>query len=289
MSLSTEEGPLREAAILTRAVENVFRKLIRLLMGRMTLTKLQEIIRVTFVEEAENSIRKEKPGKNVPLTKLALLTGLDTRTLNKVIEEKKSSLPLHQTDKFLREITPEGTVLDYWANNKVYQDQSKSTPLILDLKGKSPSFESLIRDTLSSRGVTATSLLEKLVYSKSVEVNPLTNKVALLNSTYMPFDFSAATAQLEFSFAMIGNLIETLVHNFSTENHARDAFYQRSIWSYRINRNSIPELRSEIKKLLAASEDSVTKVMKSFEENDLSDDHYTAGVGLFYFEDQSAV
>ena len=49
MSVSLEDGPLKEAAIFTRAVENVFRKLIRLLLGRMTLVKLQEMIRCILI------------------------------------------------------------------------------------------------------------------------------------------------------------------------------------------------------------------------------------------------
>ena len=71
----------QEAAMLTRAVENVFRKLIRFLVGRISLVRLQEMIRYIYVEEAEKNLRAENPGKNVPMTRLALVTGLDTRTL----------------------------------------------------------------------------------------------------------------------------------------------------------------------------------------------------------------
>ena len=39
----------QEAAILTRAVENVFRKLIRFLVGRISLVRLQEMIRYIYV------------------------------------------------------------------------------------------------------------------------------------------------------------------------------------------------------------------------------------------------
>ena len=36
---------LQDAAVLTRAVENLFRKMIRFLVGRLSLVKLQEMIR----------------------------------------------------------------------------------------------------------------------------------------------------------------------------------------------------------------------------------------------------
>ena len=73
-----------EASTLTRAVENLLRKLICFLVGRISLVKLQEIIRYVFIEEIENKLKRERPTKNVPLTQLALLSGLDTRTLTKI-------------------------------------------------------------------------------------------------------------------------------------------------------------------------------------------------------------
>ena len=81
---SLEDSRYQEADLLARAVENVFRKLIRFLVGRITLVKLQEMIRYIYVEETEKMLRRERPGKNVPLTRLALNTGLDTRTLTRV-------------------------------------------------------------------------------------------------------------------------------------------------------------------------------------------------------------
>ena len=60
---------LQDVAILTRAVENVFRKLVRFLVGRISLVKLQEMIRFIYVEESETKLRQERPNKDIPLTK----------------------------------------------------------------------------------------------------------------------------------------------------------------------------------------------------------------------------
>ena len=73
MPPSTDEH-LQDAAILTRAVENVLRKLIRFLIGRISLVKLQEMIRFIYVEKAERKLKKERPDRNIPLTRLAILT-----------------------------------------------------------------------------------------------------------------------------------------------------------------------------------------------------------------------
>lgn len=288
MQTALEEGPLKEAAILTRAVENVFRKLIRLLIGRMSLTRLQEMFRIVFVEEAEFKLQQEDPGKKVAMTKMALLTGLDTRTLSKINQERKLGLPLHKKDRFLRELTPEGTVLDYWKSNIKYLDKTSLEPLDLDLRNGLVSFENLVKEILPSRGVTTSSILKNLIYSKSVQFDPETEKVKLLSGTYMPFEFSAATAQLEIGLATVGNLMETLAHNFETKNHSRDAFFQRASWSLRINEKDALKIRSEIRNSLTKAEEKAVNILESFEENKIHENQITAGVGLFYFEENPA-
>jgi len=56
MAISSESH-LPDVAILTRAVENVFRKLIRMLVGKISLKKLQEMVQEIFVEEAEAKLQ----------------------------------------------------------------------------------------------------------------------------------------------------------------------------------------------------------------------------------------
>ena len=143
-----------DVAILTLAVENVFRKLIRLLIGKISLKKLQEMIQVIFVEEAEANLKKENPGKNVPLSTLAVLTGIDTRTLTRIKSRESYLKPFHEEKRFLREITPECSVLDVWESDETYGNRATGKPMILSINGPKPSFESLISDSNSTRGVT---------------------------------------------------------------------------------------------------------------------------------------
>jgi hypothetical protein len=44
---------MHELSILIRAFELVFRKLIRLLIGKISLRKIPELISIIFIEEAE--------------------------------------------------------------------------------------------------------------------------------------------------------------------------------------------------------------------------------------------
>ncbi len=289
MSLSMEEGPLQEAAILTRAVENVFRKLIRLLIGRMTLTKLQEMIRIIFVEETVQSLKKDRPEKKVPLTRMALLTGLDTRTLNKLIEERQSSPALHREKKFLREITPECSVLDYWSTNSKFMNKNDGSPLVLNLRGNEPSFESLVRETLTARGVTVRSLLERLKSSNSVAIDEAAQTVRLLDSRYWPFEMEGATGAIELGLASVGNLVETVVHNVESKSNPSDLFFQRSNWTNRLNKRDILKLRDQARKYLSSAETDTIGILGNLEEDDISENQITAGISMFCFEDEASV
>jgi len=114
---TTSELALRDVGILTRAVENVFRKLIRMLIGKMSLKKLQEMIQIIFVEEAEAKLKQEAPGKNVALGDIALQTGVDTRTIKKIRTYIAVSNPIHQDDVFLDGFMPLFKVFDIWMND----------------------------------------------------------------------------------------------------------------------------------------------------------------------------
>ena len=157
---------LSDVAILTRAVENVFRKLIRMLMGRMSLKKLQEMIQVIFVEEAEEMLRQETPGKNPSLTTLAVITGFDTRTITRIKSNDSYLKPFHKEQRFLSEITPECSVLDVWESSLRYQDPDTGMPRVLAIRGADSSFETLIGESVSTRGVTVTSFLLRLEASQ---------------------------------------------------------------------------------------------------------------------------
>jgi len=127
---SSSESNLADVAILTRAVENVFRKLIRMLVGKISLKKLQEMVQVIFVEEAEAKLQKERPGKNVPLSTLAVVSGFDTRTLTRIKGTDNYLRPFHQAQRFLSEITPECSVLDVWESSPKYRDEETGNHVI---------------------------------------------------------------------------------------------------------------------------------------------------------------
>ena len=285
--ITPKEAVLGDVAILTRAVENVFRKLIRLLIGKMSLKKLQEMIQIIFVEEAEAKLRLETPGKNVPLSTLAVVTGFDTRTLTRIKGKESYLKPFHEEKRFLSEITPECSVLDVWESSSKYRDSKSGKPKVLAIRGSKASFESLIGDSNSTRGVTVTSFLQRLEASKSIVVDKANNTVQMIDKRYTPFESEDQTENVKIGMAAVGNLVDTIAYNLKASTLGRESFYQRGCWTHRLDKSESEKLRKLMKKFLFKTDERARKIMKPFEQDTVSNDQVTAGISLFYFEEES--
>ena len=283
-SITADSG---DVAILTIAVENVFRKLMRLLIGKMSLKKLQEMMQVIFIEEAEAKLRQERPGRNVALSTLGVLTGLDTRTLTKIKSSESYLKPFHEEKRFLREITPECSVLDVWESSESYTDPKTGKPRVLAMSGPKPSFESLISDSNSTRGVTVKSFLQRLEASKSIIVDRKNNTVRMIDKRYTPFGSEIKTENARIGMAAVGNLVDTIAHNLKAPAENGESFYQRGCWTNRLDRNDCRRLREVIKKFLEETDEKARKIIKPFEQQKTGSDQVTAGVSMFYFEEKS--
>jgi hypothetical protein len=281
------EQTLPDVAILTRAVENVFRKLIRLLIGKMSLKKLQEMIQGIFVEEAEAKLRAERPGKNVPLSTLAVVTGFDTRTLTRIKGKENYLKPFHEEKRFLSEITPECSVLDVWESSSKYRDPKSGKPRVLPIKGSGVSFETLISDSNSTRGVTVTSFLHRLEASKSIVVDRANNQVRMIDKRYTPFESVDQTENARIGMAAVGNLVDTISHNLNAPSQGRDSFYQQGCWTNRLDQADSEKLRKIVKNFLSKTDEKARKVIKPFEQDVVENDQVTAGISMFYFEEES--
>lgn len=274
-----------EAAVLVRAIENLFRKLARFLIGRMSLVSLQEILKYVFVEEIENKLRSASPGKNVSLTNLALLSGLDTRTLTKIRNSKNYRRPFCEETDFLREFTPGALILDIWSSTPPYIDELSGRPRVIAVTGKAPSFESLFHDFGRGRGITYSSLLERLVESGAVTRTHEGSRVQLVSKSYLPSNPRDRLGAIEMGFAAIGNMVDTVTGNIEALGTGGDRLYQRGAWTYRLNRELRSDLRNEMRALLEDTDSKARTIIEKNEDKFANSNQITAGVSLFYFEE----
>jgi hypothetical protein len=281
------EGRNEEAVVLTRAVENLLRRLVSFLVGRISLVKLQEIVRYIFVEEIENKLKKENPTKNIPLSQLALLSGLDTRTLTKIRNSNIYRKPFYKEASFLKECAPGASILDEWSNKPEYVDPSTGEPKELDISGKAPSFESLYLDSTQSRGITFRSLLNRLVQSGAVSLNSTGSKVVLVALSYLPTDSKDKLGAIEMGFSALGNLTDTVTNNIHALENSGERLFQRGAWTYRLHPRNTKNLQNDLNKLLEETDLEARQIIENYEESGPLSEPLTAGVSYFYFEEQT--
>lgn len=275
------EGRLQEAALLTRAVENVFRKLIRFLVGRMSLVKLQEMIRHIYVEETEDKLKTESPGKNVPLTRLALLTGLDTRTLTQVRKRLQLDGPRYR-QQFLAELTPESAVVEAWAS-RIGAAADRQQAAVLDYGSDDAGFESLVRATISTRGITTQSIIQRLVDTNSVAQDRQRRTLRLLVDHYSPYLSQDEPNIVNAALSAVSNLVSTIEHNVGAEQ--ADKLFQRQKWTFRLDPADQEAFRQAMRIVLERFEREADEAITPWEQQRYDAGLVTAGVGFYYFEE----
>ena len=271
---------LQEADLLARAVENVFRKLIRFLVGRISLVKLQEMIRHIYVEETEHKLQAEQPGKNVPLARLALNTGLDTRALLKIRKRLQTRQPRYR-QQFLAELTPESAVVEAWAG-RIRREGSSAAASVLDYGSDDAAFEALVKSTLSIRGITTQSIIQRLVATRSVEQDRENRTLRLLVDHYSPYLSQDEPNIVNAAFSAISNLISTIEHNVLSAQDEK--LFQRQAWTFRLDPDKRAEFRAAMRDMLERSENSAREKIAPWELDDYGKGLLTAGVGFYYFE-----
>jgi hypothetical protein len=271
------EQRLQEAELLTRAVENVFRRLIRVLVGRISLVRLQEMIRHIYVEETERKLQAEHPGKNVPLSRLALNTGLDTRALVQ-IRHKLQTEGLQFRQQFLAELTPESAVVEAWAS----KIRSAAGGNVLDYGHEGAGFERLVKSSVSIRGITPQTIIQRLVDTNSVERDRERRTLKLLVDHYSPYLSQDEPNLFNAAFSAIANLISTIEHNVDAEQ--ADKLFQRQAWTFRLDPQRLGEFRAVMRAMLEQCESDALQTIEPWELDQYGADLVTAGVGFYYFE-----
>jgi glutathione S-transferase len=272
---------LQEAELLARAVESVFRKLIRFLVGRISLVRLQEMIRHIYVEETERKLQAENPGKNVPLARLALNTGLDTRALVQIRKRLQTEGPQYR-QQFLAELTPESAVVEAWASRARSTGQAMASA-VLDYGREDAGFEQLVKSTVSIRGITPQTIIQRLVDTNSVEQDRNHRTLRLLVDHYSPYLSQDEPSIVNAAFSAISNLISTIEHNVDMDR--ADKLFQRQAWTFRLDPAQRAEFRAAMRNMLERYELDALEKIGPWERETYSGDLLTAGVGFYYFED----
>jgi hypothetical protein len=279
---ASQQQPRQDAGMLHHWMERILRHFARLLVGRMTLTQLLNIMREIFVQECEMQLQRERPGRNVPLSQLALLTGLDTRTLTRI----RSDLALRQMaddgQGQASELSPEARVVEMWAHNARFAD-ARGKPRALSCVGAGSEFEELVRRVVTARGVTVQSILERLLATGSAEVDRKKGVLRLLTPRFSPFNSEDEVSLMNNGLQAINNLSGSVARNLESPREER--VIQRELWTFRLDRARRAEFRDKVRGFLLDCEQRAEGVMAPLESEFESENQMTAGLGIYFFEE----
>jgi len=279
---------IRDVAIFTRAIEKVFRKLIQMLIGKISLKKLQEMIQIIFIEETEAKLKKEAPGKNVALGDIALQTGVDTRTIKKIRTHIALSKPIHRDDFFLDGFMPLFKVFDLWMNDPRFFDAATGKPRRLSIEGDGNSFTELVKTAIQSRGLTAQAVLKRLKEIDVVDVDSADGSVVLKQEDNV-FISKDDMDMLDVGLTAISNLAGTVGHNIRNHLDENARYFQRGSWNYQFNPENIEHVRSTIHRYLRKVDAQARELITSLAESESQKGQITAGISMFYFEEDLTV
>ena len=265
-------------------VETVLRRLIRPLLGSMSLERLEELLRLVFVEEAERHLRREFAGRSSPVSQMALLTGMDTRQLNRLRSGPAYGAEGERGGGFTSNMTPTTHLLDLWSTDPAYLDDDSGQPIALPVVGPAPSLEALMKSSKFIRGVTPRSVADRLVLSGAATEGE-DGTLRMVTEKFLPKASGDVEGAIEVGFHAIGRLVDTVITNL--ENIDRDAprLYQRAYWTNRLAPHRQEAFRERLTALMSEFEDQATGVLADMEMNIESPSQVTGGFGLYYFED----
>jgi hypothetical protein len=184
--------------------------------------------------------------------------------------------------QLLADLTPESAIVEAWAT-RIENSPNKKSQRVLDYGSYDSEFEKLVRSTISTRGITTQSIIQRLVNTRSIEQYKEKRKLKLIVDQYSPYLSDDEPNIINAAFSAISNLISTIEHNLSSDHSEK--FFQRQSWTFRLNPNDSSAFRKSMRSLLEKYENQARNKIAPWENKEYSKDLRTAGIGFYYFEE----
>lgn len=255
----------------------LFRKIVRLLVGTISFPVLADLLRSLYVEEAERKL--EQSGSKPTKSAVALITGLDTRVVSSILNDKYSetSVPISAN--------PENTLIDIWNSEAAFQDPHTKRAAILPIDGKGRTFQTLVLRAIG-RNITVKTVLDRLLKGGTVKiVEGDVPRVELISKFYNPISSDNAKAT-EIGLLESSRVLSAVLHNMGTDSDHRVP--QQGRWTYRLDPKNYKQFRNEVRQLLEKQIAEGDSLLEKFEEPKKQPGQLTVGIGWYQWGDHEA-
>ena len=259
---------------ITHVLSRVFRKVVRLLIGTVSLPALVDILKSIYVEEAQKKLVREgaKPTKSA----LALITDLDTRVVTSVLAQNLDKTIQTQN------VNPENALIDMWASDSFFQDPETGNPASLPISGRGRTFQGLVLRSIG-RNITVKTVMDRLLSWGAIRVNHSdVDTIELISKTYLPLT-NDKVKHTEIGLLEASRVLSAVIHNLSSDSESRVP--QQGRWTYRLKPENYQEFRHKARQLLAKQIKEGESLLEEFEEPTKQEGQLTVGIGWYQWGD----
>lgn len=266
------ERATRAQNVLARSVKQMLKPLVRLMLRHgMPFQSFAQVAKRAYIEVAQEH-EFAVPNKGQTKSRIALITGLTRPDVAELMSgDRLNQLP--PAERWNRA----AAVLGGWATDRQYRDKN-GKPKVLPIRGPGRTFETLVRKYGADMPAVAT--LDELVRAESVE-RVKGGKVRMRSQFYIPETESEDL--LEYFGRAGARIIHTMVHNILDKNEPK--FFQQEFWSRAIDPTDLDVVRVDLRKALKQNSKKMVNVLSEHEKLPVEENHRTAGVGFYYFEE----
>ena len=264
-----------DAKSITHFLSRVFRKVVRLVIGSVSLPALMEILKALYVEEAQKKLIREgsKPTKSA----IALITGLDTRVVSSVLTQNLDTTIQNQN------VNPENDLIEMWTSDPFFQDPETGDPAALPISGRGRTFQGLVLKAIG-RNITVKTVMDRLLVGGAIQVNrDDIDTVQLISKAYLPLS-DDRVRHTEIGLLEASRVLGAVVHNMNSDPETRVP--QQGRWTYRLAPENYKRFRKRIRELLRKQIKEGELLLEEFEEPTKQPGQMTVGIGWYQWRDQ---
>jgi hypothetical protein len=263
-----------DAKSITHFLSRVFRKVVRLVIGTVSLPALYDILKALYVEEAQKKLEREgsKPTKSA----IALMTGLDTRVVSSLMDESLDGTIQSQS------VNPENALIDMWTSDPFFLESETGRPADLPIAGRGKTFQGLVLKSVG-RNITVKTVMDRLLAWKIIRVNHGDiDTVELVSQTYLPLS-DDRVKHTEIGLLEASRVLGAVIHNMNSDPETRVP--QQGRWTYRLDPDNYKKFRKRARQLLDKQIKEGESLLEEFEETAKEPGQITVGIGWYQWAD----
>lgn len=278
VAMQNNQNQPDSAKSITHFLSRVFRKVVRLVIGSVSLPALTEILKALYVEEAEKKLIRDgsKPTKSA----IALITGLDTRVVTAVLAQSLDTTILNQN------VNPENDLIEMWVSDPFFQDPKTGKPAALPIAGRGRTFQGLVLRAIG-RNITVKTVMDRLLSGGSIKVSRGDiDTVELVSTSYLALS-DDRVRHTEIGLLEASRILGAVIHNMNSDPKTRVP--QQGRWTYRLAPEKYQEFRSKVRELLRKQIKEGELLLEEFEEPTKQPGQITVGIGWYQWGDHEPV